>query len=319
MSEEQGTRRHGRVNVAPEAVPEDRTHEEPLAEKSRSANTQQTRSRSSAQTQQQTYQQHRPFEVIEASAPEECTVQPPSSTLDLQKRKRGITMPGSLFPRSPSLDPTPAPQKAEDRQVHFMARHDEVKLELPSAPTMNEIAEEPEEPPDLSQFPRPFEHDEGDNPFLPTGMTPALVERITSNTEDAKRFLEDFTASPRSSPIPDTPIPTRTAPPRRLLIESPIGPEAPVNVLPVLSVKAKGKQKATEPEEVYEEGNSKVLRVRGKERELLEVQEEHQQKEQDRADDPETTIILEERGRDKERIRELEAELVVLKRQVCRY
>ena len=313
-SELQGVRQRARANGARKAASEGREISEPLEERAESTNTQQTRSRSVSQTQQQTRQQDQAAETTVATAPEECAIQPPPSALDPWRRKHGTTMPGSLFPRSPSLEPTPAPPKIEGRQVHFTPRHDEVKLDLPSAPPMAEIEEEAEEAQSQPQPPQPFERDEGDNPFLPTGRTPAHLERITANSEDARRFLEDFAVSPRSSPIPDTPIPTRVAPPKRLLIESPFTPSSPVMVL---SAKAKGKQRAADPQEDYEEENSKVLRVRGKERELREVQEERLRKEQDRVDEGDTTLILDEREQDKERIKELEAELVALKQQVC--
>lgn len=154
--------------------------------------------------------------------------------------------------------------------------------------------------------------EEHDNPFLSTG-TPANVDRITSNSDDAKRFLESFALSPHDSPIPDTPIPQRTAPPKRLLL---LDPSSPV---PVISAKAKGKQKAADLGDEYEEDNSQVVRVRGKERELREAQEDHLRREQERGDDPETTLIFEDRERDRDRIKELEAEVAALRQQASSF
>lgn len=59
-----------------------------------------------------------------------------------------------------------------------------------------------------------------------------------------------------------------------------------------------------------------MLRVRGKEKELRAAREEHIRKEQDRGEDPETSVYFEERERDKERIRALEEEVESLKQQV---
>jgi hypothetical protein len=234
--------------------------------------------------------------------PQESFLRPPSSRRDVQptKRKRGVTMPGSLFPRSPSLEPTPAPPRKDgNRLVSFTVPVNETSSSSSTSRPLDTVAEEGQ----------PTDNERDDNPFL-SKDTPAHVDRITSNSDDAKRFLEDFDLSPRSSPIPDTPILQRAAPPKRLLLVDPSSP------MPAISAKAKGKQKAIASDDVYEEDNSQVVRFRGKERELREAWEGHLRKEQDRDGDSETTIILEERERDRERIRELEVEVAALKREV---
>lgn len=55
---------------------------------------------------------------------------------------------------------------------------------------------------------------------------------------------------------------------------------------------------------------------RVKERELRQAREEQLRKELETELDPETTLIMEERERDKERIRQLEDEIAWLKSQV---
>lgn len=222
------------------------------------------------------------------------------------KRKRSVTMPGSLFPRSPSIEPEPTPappMKTDERHVHFTPRSNDAQPLYPVVTPMESIAE------------RSYSQDleDEDNPFLSERRTPAQLDRITSNSDDAKRFLDDFNLSPRSSPTPESPAPARTAPPRRLLLESPI--DLPPSPLP-LSAKAKGKQKAVEVDDSLSGDTSQVLRFRGKERELQEAKEEQWRKEQDRGDDPETSIMLQEREQDKERIKQLEAEVIALRKQV---
>lgn len=235
---------------------------------------------------------------------------PPSVSATQQlRRKRSVTMPGSLFPRSASLEPepTPAAQKTHDRQVHFTPHGAEGPTNLPPPPLLNPIAEVSQASDDQNE----------DNPFISQRKTPTQVDRITSNTRDAKRFLEDFNLSPRSSPTPVSPTVSRTVPPRRLLLASPSdGHPSP----PAMSAKAKGKQRAVEPEDEFETGDtSQVLRVNGKVQELRQAREERWQKEVERGEDPETSIILEERERDKERISQLEAEVIALKKQVCSF
>ena len=216
-------------------------------------------------------------------------------------------MPGSLFPRSASLEPEPTPaplDKTDGRHVHFTPGTNEVVQQTPSGPSLPPV-------PEVSQT---SEDADGDNPFISNRKTPAQVDRITSNSQDAKRFLEDFNLSPRSSPTPVSPIASRTIPPRRLLLATPSDAHSSP---PMLSAKAKGKQRAILPEEEYETGDtSQVLRVNGKVQQLRQAREEQWQKDLEGGEDPETTFMLEERERDKERILQLEAELAALKKQV---
>ena len=232
---------------------------------------------------------------------------PPVVVAQELKRKHSATMPGSLFPRSASLEPEPTPaplQKISDRHVHFTPRvAEDPQVNLSTLPL-----------PSIAEESRAIHGEDDDNPFLSQRRTPAQIDRITSNSQDAKRFLEDHDPSPRSSPTPVSPTISRLAPPKRLLfVTSSDGKPSP----PAMSAKAKGKQRVVDTEDEYEVGDtSQVLRVNGKVRELRRAREEQWQKEQERCDDPETSIILEEREKDKERIVQLEAEVAALRSQV---
>jgi hypothetical protein len=219
------------------------------------------------------------------------------------KHKATTTMPGSLFPRSASLEPDPTP--AQSNYGLLRERHrapvmpSRTPLHSKERPTaITSAARSPEDP----------------NPFFGITNTLARARGVVAITDDAKRFLEDANLSPPSSPSPASASHVRSVAVRK----SPVSP-CVENKRPSKSSVAKGKEKATEFDfdfDLEAADTSGMLRVRGKEHELREAREEHMRKEQERELDPDTTLIMEEREQDKERIRKLEAEVSWLKRQV---
>lgn len=208
------------------------------------------------------------------------------------RRKPSTTMPGSLFPRSASLDPEATPAVHDDRIYPQLSQVDSYKSSSMKNQRLRNL-------PDLSS--------RSPNPFVSNKSVPA--RRVISTTEDAKRFLEEFNSSPPSSPTPAIPIAPRVGAPRRR--SNTTGSET-------VSPSAKGKARAQDTGlELDLAETTRELRVRGKEQELRDAREEHVRKEQERELDPETSMIFEERQRDKQRIQSLEEEVAWLKRQVC--
>ena len=215
------------------------------------------------------------------------------------KRKASATMPGSLFPRSASIEPDPTPGPTSYGLLQERIRPPVPVSRTPTQPnstkgrstTRPSVTRSPEEP----------------NPFLGITNTLARARGVVASTDDAKRFLEDYNPSPPSSPSP------AIQPSFRGSTKS-AGSHDEVAIA-AIQFKGKGKQRAQDDEFEWED-DSRVLRVKGKERELREAREEQSRKEKETELDPETTMIMEERYRDKERILKLEAEVAWLKSQV---
>ncbi|KAI0090205.1 hypothetical protein BDY19DRAFT_905246 [Irpex rosettiformis] len=227
---------------------------------------------------------------------------PPLRTFsNVVKRKASATMPGSLFPRSASIEPDPTPGPAS----YGLLRERTKLLAAVSRTPLHSVGFAKER---LTTRP-PVTQSPGDpNPFLGITNTLARARGVIGSTEDAKRFLEDYNPSSPSSPSPAMPLPVRG--PRKSY-----GPNDDETSAIVAHSKSKGKERARDADFEWDD-NSRVLRVRGKEQELREAREEHIRKEQERELDPETTLIMEERYHDKERIRKLEAEVAWLKSQL---
>lgn len=222
-------------------------------------------------------------------------VPPLPSFSNVIKRKSSATMPGSLFPRSASLEPDPTPGPTD-----YGLLRERVKPSVKPSRTPHHINSKERLGTHASATP---------NPFLGITNTLARARGVIGSTDDAKRFLEDYNPSPPSSPSPAVPPPAKG--PRKS--SSPYGQETGAAV----QRQDKGKERARDDDSEWDDADdSRVIRVRGKERELRDAREEQHRKEQERGMDPETTFMLEENYRDKERIRKLEAEVAWLKSQV---
>lgn len=221
-------------------------------------------------------------------------------------------MPGALFPRSPSLEPgyASALEVLEtDRRVQFAP-----EPVLPRHRTYSDLLKEAEEsggpvtpsfqapkvnPPKLEQPPSSKRVRD------PRKKTASSTKVVVEQVVDADHLHKPSNPSTSSR---------RTAAPSVRIEEEVPSPEAPQP----LSSKAKGKQRATEWDIDFEDADtSGARRVRGKVQELMEAREEHMRKEQDMESNPDQSAYLEERERDKERIKALEAEVIELKQQVC--
>lgn len=204
--------------------------------------------------------------------------------------KASTTMPGSLFPRSASLEPD-ATSMIETSAVRPPRRTESGSCKPSSSRTSStqEVS--------FLRSPNPFVTDHS-----------AAARAVISSTDDAIRFLEEYQSSPPNSPTPALTVSARGAAPGRRSSTA-----DNVNTF----WKAKGKARATDSDvESDIADTSRELRVRGKERELRDAREEHLRKEQRRVLDPETSLILEERELDKEKIRKLEEEVAWLRSQV---
>lgn len=217
--------------------------------------------------------------------------------------KKPVTMPGALFPRSPSLDPDYASAIEEQHRVHFA-----LGTPNPSFRSYSDLMREATDgspstfhvdPPKVGDIPR---HDPTASPVRANGgpSVKGAIERFADDA-DHSLMLPNLTTSPgRAAPL-----------------SSPQRVDGTAEIAS-LSSKAKGKQRAMDWDYNFAEANTTgEIRVRGKEQELLEAREEHIRKEQDRELDPDQSAYFEEREKDKERIRALEAEVVQLKEQVC--
>lgn len=230
----------------------------------------------------------------------------PYSLPNVLSRKPSATMPGSLFPRSASLEPDPTPAVSRLNSARPSAR----RVLAAKSPLYQSIKEEEEEEADLPiKVPAAWSPGSPENPFVIEDDAPRNRQNVISSTEDALRFLNEQHPSPRSSPSP-------MAPPTPNASKSKLPEDDEEDVQPSM-FKSKGKERAHDS--VYDFLHSDIsqeIRIRGTEDELLRAREEHLRKEQEQ--DADTTSALEERERDKERIRFLEAEVTRLRSQVSR-
>jgi hypothetical protein len=223
-------------------------------------------------------------------------------------------MPGSLFPRSPSLQTDSPPRSADDgdeRRVQFAYE------------TENEAG--PSRPRDIPRTKTSFEKSTSGSHSSTASVSPLTRRGVPSVRDAVRRFRvgeEDADASIL--------LPRETVSPGKNKGKEKVRDEVPTPS--PISLRNKGKERAQEggvPESECGYDNVRAaetsgdVRVRGKERELVEAREEHMRKERrrEREKDRDTDSVAEEekereRGRDKERIRMLEEEIRMLKEEV---
>lgn len=258
------------------------------------------------------------------------------STLEArpQRHLRGlaVTMPGSLYPRSPSLAPD------EGRHIHFsvnvtsplrrrtpspLAAHDEHNLSPSTTHNSTDAAaDRSSAPADSSLL--------GDVFTSPRRGVTSVKEAVrqfaqTVDTVDPTIMLPSPTTSPartrkekegdNATLLPlEAPNPkTSAAPPPTA---SPDGAD-PDGHSPESSARRwKGKERAYEFSFAVDPDSSDVIRMRGKEKELDDAREEHREKEQKRRISGAAAESDVDPSRDKARIRALEEEIQHLRAEV---
>ena len=216
---------------------------------------------------------------------------PPPVPTHALKKKTSVTMPGSFFPRSPSLEPDYATSLSEGqvRSLGVVMSND--------------------------QFMREVRNDAGPSR---TPGTPRLRRKSNSSIQ----------SEPSPSPIAISGGPsvrgvvdrfTDDADPSLMLPNNIISPERTISSprSQAKSAKAKGKERDLgewEDEFSFSGDTSGEIRVRGIEQELLAAREEHYRNEMEQ--DPDSSVYVEQREQDQERIRTLEEEVAKLKHQV---
>lgn len=221
-------------------------------------------------------------------------------------------MPGSLFPRSPSLIPDPLPQHLDDdeRHVRFAPagfstiQSNEAGPSRPSG-SQNTIRAHGEASSSCS--------DHADSGFR---SSPSLRSRgSVSNVKDAvMRFRVDKDGADASILLPreKSLTPSKRKEKQRARGASPAGP----------SSCEKGKSRALdlEPEYCHAAETSGEVRVRGKERELAEAKEGQRRKARVQRDMHDNQVEADEeeavRNADKAKIKMLEEEILRLKAEV---
>ncbi|KAH8094448.1 hypothetical protein BXZ70DRAFT_1079000 [Cristinia sonorae] len=222
------------------------------------------------------------------------------STPSVVKKAVPYTMPGSLFPRSPSMEPEFAALSEQERRVRCEGG-------VPSSLRKSFIADDMDHG-SLVQTPS----HQRDPPRVPPD-TPSAV-RISGGPSvkgAAGRFADDADHA-LMLPNPSTSPGSLSIRQKGKDIASDYGSEASVSPR-----KDKGKGRALDWE--YDFGDAETsgeIRVRGMERELFEAREEQRRKELEEEFDLNQSILIEERERDRERIRMLEEEVERLKRQL---
>ncbi|KAF7789746.1 hypothetical protein EIP86_000692 [Pleurotus ostreatoroseus] len=234
----------------------------------------------------------------------------PVSVVKSRNKKPYTTMPGSLFPRSASLEPDPTPAFARVKGTRPQMRY-APNARSPLYQTIETIVEQGEtsqridtvvaNSPGSSANPFLVRDDAQDGPPTPKG--------IVSTSYAAARFLNERHPTPRSSPSPMAAL-TPEAPSVYEDVDEDVDEDEDDQQIRV-SI-SKGKERAhDESYEFPHAETSQEIRIRGKEDELQQARDDQYRKEQEL--DPDTTLALEEHERDKERIKFLEAEVMRLR------
>ena len=251
-----------------------------------------------------------------------------------QRKLRGlaVTMPGSLYPRSPSLAPD------EGRHAHFSAKvtsplgrhtpsplaaHDENDLSPSPAYAPTDAA------PGGSSVPA--------DPSLLGDVFTSPRRGVTSVKEAVRQFAQTVDAvdptimlpSPTTSPVrtrkekegdDSTPLPLGTLNPKTSPAQPPTTSTNGADLdghPPESSTRPwKGKERAYDFSFAVDPDSSDVIRMRGKEKELDDAREEHREKEQKRRTGGATMESEVDPSRDKARIRALEEEIQQLRAEV---
>ncbi|KAI0048952.1 hypothetical protein FA95DRAFT_971655 [Auriscalpium vulgare] len=194
------------------------------------------------------------------------------------KRRPSITMPGSLFPRSPSLDPD---DHDESRRVRFASLH-------PSP------ASEAEASPDPAR-----RYVEYEVPLAGPSNTPERPQQAHASATPARPRSNSGSGT---APASDAVLPSPQSSPSRRF-----SPAAHGYSELSMSEKARGKQRAVE--RPLQADTSGEIRVLGKEQELVAIREEQMERAQHWEDDADKTWVQEERDEYEARIKSLEHEV----------
>ncbi|KAF7978838.1 hypothetical protein HWV62_44639 [Athelia sp. TMB] len=268
------------------------------------------------------------------SEPRKTPSPPPVPRYPSLLKVHPVTMPGSLFPRSPSLMPESPPRhqgrtEDSDRHVHFTPPGRQEYCSSSSDETETEAG--PSRPRTISRPKVPSRKHPRSQPSSPRVATSLSLSPLRSPSvkEAVKRFrvgVDDADASlllPKETVSPKGKGKEREIPIISLLGRTPSPTRHSVD---------KGKQRASRPEpevepetsngdELYAADTSEEVRVKGIERELLEAKEEQTRKEQrwerDR-DKARQEDEDQERAKDKDRIKMLEEEILRLKEELSR-
>ncbi|KZT29961.1 hypothetical protein NEOLEDRAFT_489049 [Neolentinus lepideus HHB14362 ss-1] len=258
------------------------------------------------------------------------------------KRQKSFTMPGALFPMSPSVEPESPPLsptlEGEDRQVHFTPSpsHPAPKRSRSSGVTLlEEHGESVTSSPSYrrSKHRKTMDGRSRSSERMPP-PSPAFRPSAIASVQDAiRKFQPGPDEAGPSILLPNSPSPSSPTKPRDKGRETTgtnganktIDPEVEEILASSSSRSSKGKGKEREDPRRYGfEGpdSSGVLRIWGKERELSVAIEEQRRKEREWTLEPESDRdrgrIEGERRRDKERIRHLEEEVRRLKDELAR-
>ncbi|KIJ66812.1 hypothetical protein HYDPIDRAFT_149777 [Hydnomerulius pinastri MD-312] len=247
----------------------------------------------------------------EISQPEPPTVPAPTRTL---KKQPSITMPGSLFPRSSSLE---LDEREDDRRVRFasdkrhsaQSQHETVQDEPEAGPSRTNASDAPElasiDPngPPMDQYVSPWR-------TRSVSSVKDAVHRF-NNTDGIEADFSLLLPSPHSSPSKASAksrSDTDASPQRSSVVPSNSG---------------KGKERAREDENDDDDlafivgETSGHIRVHVKERELNAAREEQREHER-RTSGDHSSRASDERERDKQRIKALEEEVRQLKEELSR-
>ncbi|KAH9178387.1 hypothetical protein EDB89DRAFT_1930943 [Lactarius sanguifluus] len=221
---------------------------------------------------------------LRSSAP-----QPPSRAL---RRRPSMTMPGALFPRSPSMDPAPAPAAAPpQRHVHFPTQptYFDYEVLVPSPSSSPERAR----PPSPSPVP------------APSRSRAASVSEVTGRRaqEDAGGILSSSGAAWKEK-----------GKQRAMVVLESEAASSPARS--ILSGSGRGASDAGH--NAPSADTSGEIRVRGKEQELSAVREERRAREQWWETETETTMIREEKVEYEDKIKKLEEEVQRLRDELAK-
>ena len=226
---------------------------------------------------------------------------PPKSQFSRSlKRRLSVSMPGSLFPRSPSLEPDADPSSAEKEQHVRFALHVSEPLNPPPSPqrrpkskSMDGSASTTESPRRRSQI---------------ASSVKTVVDKFHIGQDDADSSI--LLPSPKRSP--HALVASRNLQSRR--VSSPSSPSA-------AAMKYKSNNHSVESFSDDCGDTSGVLRVKGKEKELVAAREEFYRNKRRDNETPALSIeqVNNDRDRDKIRIKMLEEEIERLKQEVSEY
>ncbi|KAI0249907.1 hypothetical protein BJV78DRAFT_1224191 [Lactifluus subvellereus] len=228
-------------------------------------------------------------EVVEEEQEEPAPRQPLPIPRALRRRP-SMTMPGALFPRSPSMDPEPS---------HPVARH----VHFPTKPTYFDY-----------EVPLPGPSSSPERPPLPTPM-PRRSRAGSVGEVSGRRGLEAADGGGGGGSGAALPGPSWKEKGKQRATD----PLENEGSSPPRSALA-GRRRANAADVGFEPASaadtSGEIRVRGKERELSAVREERRAREQWWEAEAETTLIREEKAGYEDKIRMLEEEVKRLKGEV---